>query len=142
MFNLGEVYSRTALHKVYGGQLHTRISTPAEYNMIFLFAWDNLEHNRSREGEAYLSGWTSYGIFRFVGEGRYGHMVFARGNRALRHHERTGKTVHLFVRLAEDDLDQVRYEGQFAYSGHFYKEGLDARHHLRRMIVFVLKPLG
>jgi hypothetical protein len=35
----------------------------------------------------------------------------------------------------------VRYEGEFVYRGHFYKEAHDQQNNLRRVIVFVLKPL-
>lgn len=138
MFTVGEVYSRAALHEQYGGQPHNRISTPADAEMILLFA----NHQFSRNGNgAYTSGWTRYGVFRFVGEGRYGHMSFTRGNRALRDHSRTGKQVHLFVRVDAQTPDRVRYEGEFVYRGHFYKEAHDQQNNLRRVIVFVLKPL-
>lgn len=137
MFKVGEVYSRAALHNQYGGQPHTRISTPAHTDMILLFA----NHTFSRNGNGpYTSGWTRYGVFRFVGEGRFGHMAFTRGNRALRDHVDAGKSVHLFVRVDAKTPDRVRYEGEFVYRGHFYKEGEDQRNNLRRMIVFVLKP--
>lgn len=137
MFIVGEVYSRSHLHSRFGGQLRNRISTPAGQNIILLFA----NHRYTRDGHnGYTSGWTRYGVFRFLGEGRYGHMAFTRGNRALRDHLRTGKRVHLFVRSADGDHDLVHYEGEFVYRGHFYKEGQDQRSDTRRMIVFALKP--
>ncbi len=139
MFNVGEVYSRVKLHATYGGQPHTRISTPAEHDLILLFASHSVLHNPNSNGY-YTSGWTQYGIFRFVGEGRYGHMSFTRGNRALRDHLNSGKQIHLFTRSDSQPSDRVQYEGEFVYRGHFYKEGLDQRRDLRRMIVFVLKP--
>ncbi len=139
MFNVGEVYSRAKLHATYGGQPHTRISTPAGHNMILLFANHSVTQNGTAGGH-YSSGWTQYGVFRFVGEGRYGHMSFTRGNRALRDHLNSGKQIHLFIRFGQGPPDAVRYEGEFIYRGHFYKEGLDERRDVRRMIVFALKP--
>lgn len=133
MFTVGEVYSRAGLHRQYGGQLYTRISTPANHDLIFLFADDPVGETH------YLSGWTNYGLFRFVGEGRYGHMSFTRGNRAVRHHQQRGKSIHLFLRVTADDKDHVRYEGHMIYRAHFYKEGADLRQTPRRMIVFLLK---
>jgi 5-methylcytosine-specific restriction enzyme A len=136
VFTVGAVYSRQSLHKQYGGQLYRRISTPAHHPVIFLFADDPV-------GEAhYLSGWTSYGVFRFIGEGRYGHMTFTRGNRALRYHQTNGKGLHLFLRQTPTDPDTVCYQGQMRYSAHFYKEGNDLNHHSRRMIVFLLKHVS
>jgi len=38
--HVGDIYSRADLHAVYGGQLYTRISTPAEHDLILLFADD------------------------------------------------------------------------------------------------------
>lgn len=136
VFTQGQVYRRAALHEQYGGQPHNRISTPAAHDMIFLFANDVMDR------QDYFSGWTNYGVFRFIGEGRYGHMSFTRGNRALRYHQRQGKTIHVFSRLdAIHQRDKVRYEGEFFYRGHFYKEGYDLSDTIRRMIVFVLKPV-
>lgn len=137
VFTQGQVYRRPQLHELYGGQPHNRISTPAAHDLIFLFANDQVDRND------FFSGWTSYGIYRFIGEGRYGHMSFTRGNRALRYHERQGKALHIFTRLEADNGGSgVRYEGQFHYRGHFYKEGYDLNNEIRRMIVFVLKPLN
>jgi 5-methylcytosine-specific restriction protein A len=135
-FRTGEIYSRAELHAAFGGQPRTRISTPANQRIIFLFADEPV-------GEVnYVSGWTSYGIFRFVGEGRYGHMKFIRGNRALRHHNQRDKSVHLFLRVRRNDPDTVRYAGEMRYIAHFYKEGVDLRSEPRRMIVFLLKPVS
>lgn len=137
VFKPGEIYSRRTLHQQYGGQPHNRICTPAEQDMILLFA----NHHDSQNGNGpYTSGWTKFGVFRFIGEGRYGHMAFTRGNRALRDHLTYNKRLHVFVRTGRETPDRVRYEGEFVYRGHFYKEGHDVRNNMRRMIVFVLKP--
>lgn len=137
VLKIGEVYSRNDLHLWFGGQSRARISTPASQDMILLFTTNGSAHHQ----DDFPSGWTSYGVFRFVGEGRKGHMAFTRGNRALREHAQRGKQVHLFVRVSADDADTVRYEGEVAYRGHFYKEGKDENGSTRRMIVFVLKPV-
>lgn len=137
VLKIGEVYSRNELHLWFGGQSRSRISTPANHDIIMLFT----ANGSARRNGDYPSGWTSYGVFRFVGEGRRGHMAFTRGNRALREHTQRGKQVHLFVRVYPDNGDAVRYEGEFTYRGHFYKEGKDQHGDTRRMIVFVLKPV-
>lgn len=136
MFERGQVYQRADIHAQVGGQSRTRISTPTAHNIILLFSTDH-----QTEFDDLRSGWTRYGIYRFVGEGRLGHMLFTRGNLAVRQHRTEGKTLHLFISI-NDNPATVRYEGQFMYSGHFYKEGLDAHRQTRRMIVFILKPLG
>ncbi|MFZ4816169.1 MAG: hypothetical protein ACOYL5_16670 [Phototrophicaceae bacterium] len=135
MFEVGQLYNRTELHQYHGGQRHSRISTPAKQAAIFAFATPDDPNSE------YRCGWTSYGVFRFIGEGRVGHMSFARGNLALRQHTQAGKVIHLFTRPNHATPDWVRYEGRFAYSSHFYKEGGDIHNNMRRMIVFLLKPL-
>lgn len=137
MFEQGKIYERAQLHSEYGGQPHARISTPAEHDVILLFA----NRRQAVQGESlYRSGWTPYGVFRFVGEGQRGHMQFLRGNLALRDHRHNGKRIHLFVRVHPDEAQQVRYEGEFIYGGHFYKERHDLEQQSRRIIVFALKP--
>ena len=134
MFEPGEIYDKAAFYTQFGVKPHHRISISADHDMILLFA-DDLSQQYP-----YMSGWTCYGIFRFIGEGHSGHMAFTHGNQALRNHRKSGKAVHLFVRADANHPNKIRYEGEVMYRGHFYKEGYDHRNHVRRMIVFVLKP--
>lgn len=134
LFERDQILHRSEIHRHYGGQSRGRISTPADHDIILLFGVDG------EEIHGFMNGWTPFGIFRFTGEGRYGHMEFTRGNFALRNHALDGKSLHLFVREnAAGQAGLVRYVGEMMYQGHFYKEGPDSRNVNRRMIIFILK---
>ncbi len=130
MFKKGEIYRRREIHEKYGGQEQGGISTPANYNMIFLFTSDRGEEH------GYLDGWVDQRHFAYTGEGQYGDMTFTRGNRAIRDHLENGKELHLFSQVSKG---YVEYVGQMIYRGHRIEEGPDTLGNMRKVIIFDLE---
>ena len=135
-FEPGRVYNRREdLHGHYGGQRQGGISTPADYNLIFLFV------SESGSAYGYKDEFRPDGIFWYTGEGQEGDMEMSRGNRALRDHQESGKALHLFEALGEG---QVRYIGKASCLGHHWEDRPDVHGKMRRAIVFELavEPTG
>lgn len=132
MFDKGTIYTRRELHKKYGGQMQGGISTPANHPFIMLFSSD------SGGDYGYRDGWTDDGLFLYSGEGQAGDMVFERGNKAIRDHHETGKSLHLFNGVGRG---QVEYVGEFSYVGHRERKLSDKDGVMRSGIVFELKPV-
>lgn len=88
---IGQEYKRQELHKFFGGQARSGISTPKEYPYIFLFT-----HERGKV-YGYSDGWLENdSLFHYAGEGQKGDMEFQRGNKALRDHVVNDKRIFLF----------------------------------------------
>lgn len=132
MFTRGHIYLRHDLHELFDGQRQSGISTPADHNMIFLFAAP------SGEEYGYTDGWTDGGIYLYTGEGQLGDMEFIRGNAAIRDHLKHGKELHLFESTQKA---HVRYVGQMECRGYREREGPDRHGHVRKVIVFELAPV-
>lgn len=62
----------------------------------------------------YDDEWDADGVFHYYGAGQVGHMVFQRGNLALRDHAHNGEDVHLF----EQEPSALRYVGQMVGAGY------------------------
>jgi 5-methylcytosine-specific restriction enzyme A len=134
MFNVGEIYKRSALHDKYGGQEQGGISTPSRFKIILLFT------SNSGEQYGYSDGWSEdRSIFYYTGEGQLGDMTFTRGNKAIRDHLNNGTEIHLFEYIKQG---YVRYVGKMTYSGFEHKEGKDKNGELRKIIIFKLAPLN
>ncbi len=121
MFQIDQVYKRRDLHEKYGGQQQGGISTPANHPFIFLFS--------SKSGKTYG--------YKDGGEGQEGDMQFVRGNKAIRDHQKDGKSLYLFEYV---DRGYVRFIGEMVCWKIHEKSGLDIKGRLRKMIVFELKP--
>jgi 5-methylcytosine-specific restriction protein A len=132
MFVQGREYRRRDLHQQFGGQEQGGISTPLKYPLILLFTGE------AGEQYGYADGWTSEGLFFYVGEGQVGDMQFIRGNAAIRNHTDLGKDLHLFSYVKKG---VVWYVGQMLCTGYNYQDGPDAQGKRRQMIVFELAPL-
>ena len=131
MFTPGKTYSRSRdIHGVYGGQQQSGISTPSSHNIIFIFTGE------SGTIYGYKDEFRSDGIFWYTGEGQVGDMEMIRGNRAIRDHQKTGKTIHLFESA---DTGLVRYLGQAIYLGHHFEDRPDVDGHMRKAIIFELE---
>jgi 5-methylcytosine-specific restriction protein A len=77
LFEPGRVYNRRQdLHGEYGGQHQGGISTPADYDLIFLFT------SESGSEYGYKDEFRPDGTFWYTGEGQEGDMEMVRGNRA------------------------------------------------------------
>jgi 5-methylcytosine-specific restriction protein A len=132
MFEKGKVYNRRDdLHKNYGGQIQGGISTPSKHDFIMLFT------STTGEQYGYSDGWNEED-YLYTGEGQEGDMSFVRGNLAIRDHEETGKSLHLFKYVSRG---YVEYIGQMIYRDHKIKEGKDIHGRTRKVIVFVLQQV-
>lgn len=129
MFSIGEIYKRTSLHEVFGGQRQGGISTPANHRMILLFT------NDSGEQYGYKDGWIDSNTFQYTGEGQIGDMAFVRGNLAIRDHIENNKQLHLFEYVR---TGYVRYAGEMQYRGHQIRNAVDLNKNVRKVIVFEL----
>lgn len=133
MFEQGREYKRSELHDRYGGSRQSGISTPSEHPFIFLFTSD------SGELYGYQDGPRSDGTYEYTGQGQVGDMEFKLGNKAIRDHERNGKTLHLFKKSRKS---YVRYVGEMRYTSHRFVENVPDRNgRSRRAIVFLLEPV-
>ena len=74
MFEIGQAYKRTDLHKQYSGQRQGGISTPKEHPFIFLFT------GQTGGQYGYRDEWEA-GVFHYTGEGQSGDMRFKAGNK-------------------------------------------------------------
>jgi 5-methylcytosine-specific restriction protein A len=96
VFMVGRTYNRRQeIHKPYGGQWQSGISTPADRPFIFLYSGE------IGEQYGYKDGWDENGVFLYSGEAQEGHMQFTRGDRASRDHAENGKDLHLVESLDE-----------------------------------------
>ncbi len=133
MFEKGKTYNRREdLHKIYGGQMQGGISTPSQYAFVMLFT------GTSGEQYGYKDAWNDEGLYLYTGEGQEGDMVFKRGNLAIRDHEANGKALHLFEYVR---IGHVSYVGQMVYESHQIISAGDVNDNIRRIIVFVLRPV-
>lgn len=131
MFKAGQVYNRKKeIHKMYDGQTQGGISTPAKHNIIFLFTGD------SGKSYGYKDEFKDDGTFWYTGEGQKGHMEMVRGNKAIRDHVTTQKTMYLFEYIK---TATVRCVGEATYLGHHIEERPDANGNLRKAYVFELE---
>lgn len=131
MFQIDQVYKRRDLHEKYGGQQQGGISTPANHPFIFLFS------SKSGKNYGYEDGWNANGHYLYTGEGQEGDMQFVRGNKAIRDHQKDGKSLYLFEYV---DRGYVRFIGEMVCWKIHEKSGLDIKGRLRKMIVFELIP--
>ena len=133
MFRPGKIYKRKSLHKKYGGQSASGISTPSKHPFIFLFT------GASGKEFGYEDGWDNAGIFHYTGEGQVGNMQFIKGNLAIRDHRKNGKELHLFEQLKDG---KVKYLTQMECVDYENRKGKDRVGNDREIIVFSLAPNG
>jgi len=135
VFSPGQIYRRRELHEKFGGQQQGGISTPANAPLIFLITGE------SGKQHGYSDEWTNEGVLLYTGEGQHGDMAFTGGNRAIRDHEKNGKTLQV---LEQDKNDKrfLRYLGEMKYVEHTYREAPDTDGKARKAIVFHLRPTG
>lgn len=132
MFILGDIYKRSDLHRLYGGQKQGGISTPSGGKFLMLFTGETgLQYG-------YQDGWSEEGVFFYTGEGQRGDMLFVRGNLAIRDHVANGKDIHLLESVRKGD---ARYIGQMICTGFHGRRGPDIDGKQRSIIVFELMPV-
>ena len=84
------IYKRSDIHDLYGGNRQGGIAPSAKFPFIFIFS------GKSGSQYGYKDGWDNPNIFSYTGEGQIGDMRFIKGNLALRDHLKNGKRVFLF----------------------------------------------
>lgn len=134
-FKVGELYSRKSdLHKRFGGQEQSGISTPKKHPVVFLITGEmGTQHG-------YTDGWASSGAFHYFGVGPLGDMQWKAGNVAVRDHSSQGKDLLLFQQSKKGN--PLRFVGQFFCSGWHYEQAPDRKKVPRRAIVFELLQDG
>ena len=126
---VGKEYKRSQLHDAFGGNRQGGIASCAKADIVFLFTGE------TGEQYGYSDGWDGE-YFMYTGEGQTGDMVFARGNAAVRDHERNGKRLILMQTTQPTFVEVV---GEFACVDYEYFETPDKDNISRRAIRFVLE---
>lgn len=131
-FTKGNVYKRSEIHSIYGGQQQGGISTPIKCPIIFIFSGD------IGSNYGYSDGWKADGLFDYTGEGQVGPMTFVRGNSAIRDHVKNGKSIYLFESL---NKGFVKFVDEMVCVGYHDDIAPDRNGDQRMIIVFELLPL-
>jgi hypothetical protein len=91
VFDAGILYKRSQIHDLYGGSRQGGISVSASFPYIFIFS------GKSGQQHGYKDRWENINVFSYTGEGQLGDMTFARGNLAIRDHQKNGRRIFLFT---------------------------------------------
>ena len=130
MFKVGKRYNRrTDIHGVYKGQQYGGIATPSQFPYVFLFT------SKAGEEFGYSDGFNPDGTFRYTGEGQEGDMIMAKGNLAIRDHQKNNKDILLFEAASQG---LVRFVGRCNYISHHIEERLDKNGKQRSAFIFHL----
>jgi 5-methylcytosine-specific restriction protein A len=130
MFEIGRKYKRKAdLHGRFGGQGQSGISTPSKFPLILVFTG-----NEGRQ-HGYHDKWIDNETFEYFGQGPTGDMVFTLGNKAIRDHLNTGKSIHLFQKTKDG---MVQYVDEMVLGSFRYDRGIDSNGNDREVIIFEL----
>ena len=137
LFVPGEIYHRkTDLHKIYKGQPQGGISTPKDYNLIFVFTGDSGKNY----GYDQHDGWQE-NVFYLTGEGQKGEQQYTKGNLAIKNHLALQKDIHLFSYTGMKS-GYVQYVNQMVCIGSERKTATDIDNKERKVIVFELIPIN
>ena len=85
-----QIYKRSTLHDLYGGNRQGGITPTRSHPFIFIFS------GKTGTQYGYKDGWDNENVFSYTGEGQDGDMQFIRGNLALKDHLDNAKRVFLF----------------------------------------------
>lgn len=133
MFEVGKIYNRRIdIHGVYKGQQYGGISTPSKHPYVFIFT------SEAGEEYGYSDGFSPDGTFRYTGEGQEGEMLMAKGNLAIRDHQRHNKEIFLFEAASQG---MVRFVGRCNYITHHIEERPDKNGTQRNAFIFHLDIL-
>ncbi|MFV3368450.1 HNH endonuclease [Pseudomonas sp. NY15435] len=138
-FEIGQIYDRqTEIHKPFGGSWQSGIAPSSKAPVVFAFTGD------SGEQYGYSDHNDDYGVFHYTGEGQVGDMQLTGGNKAILEHSRRGFSLHLFKALGKKSGKSLgqRYMGEFSYAGHYWNNGNDRKGTLRKIVRFLLVPVG
>lgn len=134
----GDSIVRKLLHDEFGGKREGGISPSAQSPNIFLFA-----DPTTGQQHGYIDGWGADGLFHYCGEGQRGDQQMKNGNRAIRDHEES----HRSLRLFRGSRETVHYMGELRIdhmTPWYETDGPDIANPdvTRKLIVFRLEPLG
>lgn len=132
-FIVGQVYKRSQIHDLYGGNRQGGISVSAKYPYILIFSL------QTGHQHGYKDRWENQDIFSYTGEGQIGDMQFVRGNLSLRNHLNLGKRIFLFT---EDKRSYVKFEAELELIDYDFFPGSDREGRQRTAIKFFFKRLG
>lgn len=130
MFEIGKIYNRREeIHGVFKGQQYGGISTPSQHPYVFIFT------SEAGAEFGYSDGFSRDGTFRYTGEGQEGDMVMAKGNLAIRDHQKNNKNILLFEATSRG---MVRFVGKCSYVTHHTEERPDKNGNKRAALIFHL----
>lgn len=132
-FVRGQVYLRRDLHRAYGGNPRSGISSTAKHPFIFLFKTvpgRQIYHDR-REPD---------GTILYSGAGLRGPMVLRGGNLMVAEHRAKGKSLLVFEET-EKRRGSYTFEGEYLCTSVFAERQPDVTGALREALVFRLTPL-
>jgi 5-methylcytosine-specific restriction enzyme A len=132
-FIVGQVYKRSQIHDLYGGNRQGGISVSAKFPYILIFSL------QTGHQHGYKDRWENQDIFSYTGEGQIGDMHFIRGNLSLRDHIKKGKRIFLFT---EDKRSYVIYEAELELIDYDFFLGNDREGKKRTAIKFFFKRMG
>jgi len=133
MFIEDQIYRRSDIHDIYGGNRQSGICPSAKTPYIFIFT------GSSGHQHGYKDEWLNEDVFSYTGEGQIGDMQFTKGNLALRDHLSTGKRVFLFEYIANG---MVKYMSELSFLDCDLFETHDTFGELRTGIKFFFKRVG
>lgn len=133
MFVEGQLYRRSDIHDLYGGNRQSGICPSAKMPYIFIFT------GSSGQQHGYKDEWLNEDVFSYTGEGQSGDMQFTKGNLALRDHLATGKRVFLFEYIAKGT---VHFISELSFLDCDFFETHDTSGELRTGIKFFFKRVG
>ncbi|MFT7827043.1 HNH endonuclease [Priestia megaterium] len=124
----GQVYKRSYIHDLYGGNRQRGIAASKDKPMIFIFS--------GKEGKTYgyEDGWQDENTFFYTGEGQIGNQEFKEGNKALKDHIENSKDIYLLESLGGKGL--YRFVSQLTCIGYHFAQGIDKLNNSRTMIIF------
>jgi 5-methylcytosine-specific restriction protein A len=128
-----QLYRRSSIHDLYGGNRQAGIAPSANFAFIFIFS------GKSGSQYGYKDEWVNPKVFTYTGEGQIGDMRFVKGNLALRDHIKNGKRVFLF------ELEKagfVKFISELSFYDVDFLDALDLNKNNRVAIRFFFTPVG
>ena len=132
-FILNQVYKRSSIHDLYGGNRQWGISYSKDYPYIFIFS------SQAGHQHGYKDEWYNDDVYSYTGHGQEGDMQFVAGNLQLKDHISSGKRVFLFI---EAYRSHFTFEGEVELVDIDYFIGIDKNGKERTAIKFFFKRVG
>lgn len=132
-FILNQVYKRSIIHDLYGGNRQWGISYSKDYPYIFIFS------SQAGHQHGYKDKWENDDVYSYTGHGQEGDMKFVTGNLQLKDHIASGKRVFLFI---EAYRSHFKFEGEVELYDIDYFIGQDKSGKERTAIKFFFKRMG